>query len=167
MTRDKKDRESRKAGISRSCRGVKNRKKQGWRMKNQTVFVKTFAHFSPVASILSVGSNSPFSCNRPLSPTFVCVCVWACVFWTGSLPSQLCPCARAISPSLTFTGQLPTDRPPLHYFVWMSVPLSLFSGPLKRRGKKLLSFFLHFTEKGTSHPPKIPPFLSLSMPAKV
>lgn len=72
------------------------------------------------------------------------MCVW-CEFWTGSLPSQLCPCARAISPSLTFTAQLPTDRPPLHHFVSMSVPLSLFSGPRKKKRGGEMSFFLFFS----------------------
>lgn len=33
--------------------------------------------------------------------------------------------------------QAPNRRPPLHHFVWMSVPLSLLAGPLrKREGRK-------------------------------
>lgn len=114
--------------LQRGREKARKEKEREWRMKNQTIFVKTFIHFSQVALISSVGSNSH---SRPLSPT-----VCGCVCWTGSLPSQLCPCAGAISPSLTFTAKLPTDRPPLHHFVWISVPLSLLAGPLKKKTER-------------------------------
>lgn len=97
-------------------------------------------------TFVSNGSNSLRRLRFPLQLQQATIS-YLCVCWTGSLPSQLCPCARAISPSLTFTAQLPTDRPPLHHFVWMSVPLSLFVGPLKKTRGEMCLLFSSFHRK--------------------
>lgn len=94
-------------------------------------------------------TSQQFSFNSPRLPHCclslhmhipIRVCVQA-----GSLPSQLCPCARAISLCLTFTVQLPIDPPPLHHFVRLTIT---HHEPKEEKGKKsLLPPFLLYKEK--------------------
>lgn len=88
------------------------------------------------------GLNSPYGNNS--SDTFVCMGVSP----TSSLPCQLCPCARAISLSLTFTAKLPKDHPPLYLSIWMTVPLSILAGPLREQNRKECYFLFSFTPTG-------------------
>lgn len=103
-------------------------------------------------------TSRQFSFNSTRLPHFclslhmhipICVCVQA-----GSLPSQLCPCARAISLCLTFTAQLPIDRPPLHHFVRLTIT---HHEPKEEKGKILCFLLFCFKKKSltffTSNPP--------------
>lgn len=97
------------------------------------------------------------ACNSLSKSHNSCICVRAharrCArasVQTGSLPSQLRPCTRAISLCLTFT-QLPVDRPPLHHFV-RGEPTG------KAEAKLSFAFFMSHNKKrklllSASHPP--------------
>lgn len=65
-------------------------------------------------------TSRQFPFNRPRLPHF-CLIPMRVYVQDGSLPSQLCPCARAISLCLTFTTQLPVDHPPLQHFVPLTI----------------------------------------------
>lgn len=93
-------------------------------------------------------TSRQFSFNSQRLPHFclslhihipICVSVQA-----GSLPSQLCPCARAISLCLTFTAQLPIDRPPLHHFVRLTIT---HHEPKEEKGKILCFVLFCFKKK--------------------